>query len=169
MLTEKDLKVVGIFLDCLKNGLGNVVSANEYNLFENKNRMKATIVPLKFIGMIRGFAIAELFITTPVRTGKKMIRQNQRLTELICKEIMKECDKFPILKYQYVIPALMVSYADLLQHLRRYEHCVKFEQLLAFGKLMFFADSIDEMLETGEPEPADSCDVQSYISENVLS
>jgi hypothetical protein len=168
MLTEKDMKIIGIFLDCLKNGIMNAISAHEYAGTPGKhNSMVAMVIPLRLTGLIEGFVIAELSIESPVTVEKKLLRHDQRLTRRICREIMAECGKNPVFRYQYVVSAHLVRHEDLMVRLRKYTHCVKFEQQLPFGKLTFYAVSIDRMLETDVQKPANVCDVQSDVPETV--
>ncbi|MBN1307495.1 MAG: hypothetical protein JXA18_06235, partial [Chitinispirillaceae bacterium] len=94
MLTEKDMKIIGTFLDCMKNGIMNAVSAGEYERTPgNFNSMVAMVVPLRLTGLIEGFVVAELSIKSPVTVEKKLFRHDQRLTRRIRREIMAECGK----------------------------------------------------------------------------
>lgn len=155
MLTDKDVKVVGLFLESLKIGINhNFIVSDLVHLPLNKKGGQVTLVPLELFGLIKGFAIAELSVNPLATVGNRSFRQDSRLTQSICEAVMNECEKRPLLKYQYVIPAHVFRYEDFVFHLRRYEHCVKFGQQLPIGKLTFYADSIDRLLET--PDKADA-------------
>ncbi len=157
MLTEKDIKIIGAFVYCLKKSVESAATPANHRYSSENDDASCVTIPFKLTGLIDGFVLVVLPVEIVTPSEAAALNREQRLARLISGEVMRECAHTEFLNYQSMTSAIMVNRDELLHRLRHSSYCVKFEMRLHCGKIELYASSIDRKFRKPVPEEQGGC------------